>query len=122
VSQTPLVQVVLAAPALHFPLSVGLACAGSVGICVPLPTFGVQKCVVSLHQLVAVQSASTKQVPAPAQTLALLHKPLRQTLGPVRIVHGPSPFARPHFPSGSHAAARQTVAALAVVHAPSPFA
>jgi hypothetical protein len=92
VSQTPLVQVSVAAAAVQVPSSVGFAWAPSLGTGVPLATVGRHMCIVSLHQVPAAQSASTLQPPEGSHVPLTLHIPERQTLL-VAGVQGPSPFA-----------------------------
>ena len=60
---------------------------------VPLASFGVHVCVVSLHQLPPAQSASRLQPPAGSQRPFVLHAPERHTTPPLAIVQGPSPTA-----------------------------
>jgi hypothetical protein len=93
VSQTPLWHTTRAAAGVHVPLIVGLVCAGSLGTAVPFMSFGVHAWAVSLHQLPAVQSASTLQPPAGSQRPFTLQDPDWQTTGPFATVQGPSPFA-----------------------------
>ena len=78
---------------LAVPFTVGFMCGGSFGMGVPLGTWGVHMCAVSLHQLPAVQSASTLQPPGGMHRPLLLHTPERQTVGPLATVQGPSPLA-----------------------------
>jgi hypothetical protein len=93
VSHTPLVHTRVPAAAVHVPSSVGLVCAPSTGTAVPLASCPVQMCVVSSHQLPAVQSASTLQPPLGSHVPLVLHAPERQTVAPVTAVQGPSPLA-----------------------------
>ena len=83
----------LPAPFVQVPSIVGPVCGGSIGIATPFGSVGVQVCMLSMHQLPAVQSASTLQVPAARQVPLALHTPERQTVGPVAAVQGPSPLA-----------------------------
>jgi hypothetical protein len=93
VSQTPLVQTRVPAAAVHTPFRVGFVWAVSVGTAVPFVSCGVHMCAVSLHQLPAVQSASTLHPPVASQVPLLLHAPERHTTVPFAIVQGPSPLA-----------------------------
>ena len=92
-SQTPLMHTSAPAWAVQVLLSVGFICGPSVGISVPLETFGVHMWALSLHQLPPEQSASTLQPPEGAHVPLLLHFPERQTVPPFTIVQGPSPTA-----------------------------
>jgi len=93
-SQTPLAQVSAPAAVVHMPFSVVSLWAGSVGTAMPFGTVGAHMWAVSLHQVPAAQSASTVQPLAPSQTmLEPLHMPERQTVPPLAIEQGPSPFA-----------------------------
>jgi hypothetical protein len=121
-SQTPLTQTSLPTASVQVPSSVGDMCAPSFGSATPLATCGAQVWLVSLHQLPALQSASTSQPPIGSQTPEVLHAPERQTTVAVPAVHGPSPGFRPHLPSGSQTFARQTAAGEPGVQVPSPFA
>jgi hypothetical protein len=96
VSHTALVQTSVAAGAVQLPLSVGFVCGASLGSAVPFGSLAEQVWAVSLHQLPAVQSASTLQPPCGSQKPFELHTPERHTVAafPVApVVHGPSPFA-----------------------------
>jgi hypothetical protein len=120
VSQTALVQVSVPAAGVHVPLSVGFACGGSFGTACPFASVGVQVCIASLHQVPALQSASTLQPPAFTQVPPTLHAPERHTVPPVPIVHGPSPLAYPHLLSlVSQTPLLQTSVPAAAVHVPS---
>jgi hypothetical protein len=92
-SQTPLAQVSVAAPAEHVPLSVGLVCGASVGTVVPFATFAAQLCVEMRHQLPPLQSPSTLQPPVGMQVSPTLHAPERHTVAAFAVEHGPSLLA-----------------------------
>ena len=67
----------------------------------------------------AAQSASIEQPVGAAQTPVEPQKPERHTVAPVAVVHGPSPFLRPHALSVvSQTPAWQTALPTAVLHAP----
>jgi hypothetical protein len=81
-SHTLLAQTSAAAAAVHVPLSVGFACAASVGMAVPFARVGVHCPSDSSHQLPAPHSASVVQ--------ALVHAPvvvLQNCPGCVPVVH-----------------------------------
>jgi hypothetical protein len=119
VSQTELWQTSVAAATVHVPFSVGFVWGGSVGTVVPFARRGVQVCALSLHQLPDEQSASTLQPPAGWQTPAMLHEPERQTVPPVRIVHGPSPLAKPQrLSAGSQTPLEHVRVPACSVHVP----
>jgi hypothetical protein len=119
VSHTPLVHTSVPAATVHVPLSVGLACGGSLGTAVAFGSFAVHVCVLSAHHWPAEQSASTLQPPAGSHVPFVLHAPERHTVPPLAIVHGPSPLAYPHLLSAvSHTPLEHTSVPAAAVHVP----
>src|SRR5262249_10113721 len=110
------------APIVHVPVSGG-AWPLTVGTGVPFGSFDVHVNDSVLHHSLAPQSASTAQPPIGSHTpLFAPQAPERHTTAAFPCVQGPSPFAYPQLPSGSHALERQTVAPFAGVHGPSEFA
>ncbi len=105
-------------------MSVGVACAESVGIAAPFASFGSHVFCDSLHQSPLAQSASTLHPPDFSHLPSLLQAPERHTVAPFAVVHGPSPSAKPHLSSVlSHAPDRQTPLPPSVSEqVPSPLA
>jgi hypothetical protein len=93
VSQTLLTHATAPAATVQVPSSVGLECPGSVGTGLPLATFGVHVCALSLQYWPLAQSASTAQPPAGSHVPLELQAPERHTVAPLAAVQGPPPFA-----------------------------
>jgi len=92
------------------------------GTTTPFASLGTQTRVSVLQNRVDSQSPSTVHESAAWHTPLIEHAPERQVVAALNLVHGPSPFAKPHRASlASHTLLRQTTAAFVVEQGPVPF-